>query len=214
MRVIVDTDAVQVHLLEATRGSYAYLIDGGGRTVLCDTGFPGRAQALLSELEDAVRRLSDIVITHYDVDHVGSLKALEERIPARIWLPADDAPYILRERPRPGLKRLIAAVTKAPPPAHWAPLRDGDHIGLLTAVRSPGHTPGHLAYRGPGFLLVGDALVTHHGRAGPSPAVLAWNPELMRETATRLLSGYSGWILPAHGEPVQVGGTAEAAAKP
>ncbi len=209
MRAIVDTDAVKVHLLDATRGSYAYLIEGDGRTVLCDTGFPGRAEALLAELQEVARRLSDIVITHYDVDHVGSLKALEERVPARIWLPVDDAPYILRERPRPGLKRLIAAVSKAPPPAHWAPVGDGDRIGLLTAERSPGHTPGHLVYRGPGFLLAGDALVTRNGGAGPSPAVLAWNPDLMRETAARLLSGYRGWILPAHGEPVRLDGHAE-----
>ena len=206
MREIVDRGEVRVSLLDSTRGSYAYLVEDATHAILVDAGFTGKGPAILAELQEAGKALTDIVITHYDVDHVGSLKALADAADVRIRLPADDAPYILGQKPRPGIKRLIGAVVRVPPPVLWTPIRDGDRIGPLTAVASPGHTPGHLAYRGSGFLLVGDAITTHRGAAGPSPAILAWNANLMRASAAGLLSGFRGWILPAHGEPLDVQG--------
>ncbi|MGC8487172.1 MAG: MBL fold metallo-hydrolase [Clostridia bacterium] len=206
MREIVERAEIRVSLLDSTRGSYAYLVEDATHAILVDTGFTGKGPAILAELHDAGKTLTDIVITHYDVDHVGSLKALEDAVDVRIHLPADDAPYILGQKPRPGIKRLIGAVVRVPAPTRWTPIRDGDQVGALTAVASPGHTPGHLAYRGPGFLLVGDAITTRGSAAGPSPAMLAWNANLMRTSAAGLLSGFRGWILPAHGEPLDVQG--------
>jgi glyoxylase-like metal-dependent hydrolase (beta-lactamase superfamily II) len=206
LREIVDRGEVRVSLLDSTRGSYAYLVEDASHAILVDAGFTGKGPAILAELKGAGKTLTDIVITHYDVDHVGSLKALEDAGDVRIRLPADDAPYILGEKPRPGIKRLIGAVVRAAPPARWTPIRGGERVGPLTAVASAGHTPGHLAYQGPGFLLVGDAITTRGGGAGPSPAMLAWNAKLMRTTAAGLLSGFRGWILPAHGEPLDVQG--------
>lgn len=205
LRQITEQEGVRVSLLESTRGSYAYFVEAGAQGILVDTGFKGKGPGILGELHGAPVRLTDVVITHYDVDHVGSLRAMEAAGGVRIWLPIEDVAYILGQKPRPGLKRLMAALVKVDPPQRWEPIRHGDQVGPLVAVSSPGHTPGHMAYRGPGFLLVGDAVVTRGQTPGPSPAVLAWNAALMRRSAENLLTGFRGWILPAHGEPLEIG---------
>jgi len=205
VREIVGGSDVKVFCLDSTRGSYAYVVVGA-RTVLVDTCFPGRGPAMWAELQAEHFTPTDIVVTHYDVDHIGSLAWLASQGEPAVWLPDRDVPYILRERPRPGLKRVIGALVKAAAPTQYTAIHDGDQVGDLVAVASPGHTPGHLAYRGPGFMLVGDALSTKNGRVVPTPKLLAWNSAVARDTATRLMSGWQGWILPAHGEPVNITG--------
>ncbi|WP_169101315.1 hypothetical protein [Sulfobacillus harzensis] len=71
-------------------------------------------------------------------------------------------------------------------------------------MASPGHTPGHLAYQGPGFLLVGDAMTTRNGQIHALPRILAWDAAKAQDTAADIQSHWHGWLLPAHGEPLFV----------
>jgi glyoxylase-like metal-dependent hydrolase (beta-lactamase superfamily II) len=199
--------------LRSTRGAYAYVVaaretdadDGSSPPtgpVLIDTGLPGRAKAILAELrQHDVPTLSDIVVSHGDVDHIGNLAALVEATGARAWLPKGDRPYIMEGRPRPGVKRLIGAIVHVRPPAAAADLIGGDRVGPLVVIATPGHSPGHLAFAGPGFLAVGDALASVRGKIVPSHGLLAWDSAEAAASATRILAGYRGWILPAHQEP-------------
>jgi glyoxylase-like metal-dependent hydrolase (beta-lactamase superfamily II) len=193
--------AVGVRPLAATSGSWAYLVLGPP-TVLIDTGFPGRGPAILDECDRLGARPSHIVVTHYDVDHVGNLAWLEEATGADVWLPRDDAPYVLGERVRPGVKRWIAAVVRCPPPKRWRLVADGDRVAGLVALATPGHTPGHWTYAGAGFLAVGDAVVRRRGAPRAAGGWLDWDRRLAAETARRLLADPKPrWLLPAHGEP-------------
>jgi glyoxylase-like metal-dependent hydrolase (beta-lactamase superfamily II) len=193
--------AIGVHPLAATRGSRAYLVLGPP-AVLIDTGFPGRGPAILAECEGLGALPAHILVTHYDVDHVGNVAWLEEATGATVWLPRDDAPYVLGERPRPGVKRWIAGLVRCPPPRHWRPVADGDRVEGLQALATPGHTPGHLAYWGPGFIAVGDAVVRRGGAPRAAGGWLDWNRTLAAETARRLLAEPERrWVLPAHGDP-------------
>ncbi|MCY0877668.1 MAG: MBL fold metallo-hydrolase [Firmicutes bacterium] len=192
-----------VWILESTRGSYAYWMASADGNILIDTSLPGRASAIQRELETHQATVAHILITHYDVDHIGNLAALAQWSQAQVWLPAGDVPYIVGERPRPGVKRYIARVMKAEVPRSYAMLHAGDAVGPLTAIASPGHTPGHLAFRGPGMLFVGDALAVRRGRPLPPARWLNWRHGLARQSADALLSGFvEGWLLPAHGEPL------------
>ncbi len=205
-----------VHKLASTRGAYAYLVEGrdpdGGPgsprlSVLIDTGFPGRAARILVELESlGVKHLDHIVVTHGDVDHTGNLERMMRETGARAWIPAGERPYIMGVKPRPGIKRLVGALVRVAVPDSVDDLSDGDRVGPLEALATPGHTPGHLAFRGLGFLAVGDALTVRNGRMVPSSGLMAWNAQLARESAEHLLAGFYGWILPAHGEPARYDG--------
>ena len=191
-----------VHLLRSTRGSYAYVVEGL-EPVLVDTSLPGRAQAMLQELQAWGGSIRHILVTHYDVDHIGNLAPLAAALEASVWLPAQDVPCILGEKPRPGIKRLIGAMIRPPVPVRFRPVTSGMQIGPLQAVASPGHTPGHMAYQGGQCLLVGDALRTREGRVVASPAILSWDRGVEAESRRQLLHGFDGWIFPAHGEPLR-----------
>jgi glyoxylase-like metal-dependent hydrolase (beta-lactamase superfamily II) len=75
-------------------------------------------------------------------------------------------------------------------------LNDGDRVGSLQAIFSPGHTPGHLAYLDvrDGSLIAGDAFTTQTGviAAGvfklyfPFPALFSWNRAYAAESARKL----------------------------
>jgi len=197
--------------LESTRGAYAYLVrgtpdsgDGAAMdSVLIDTGLPGRARRILDEIARLGGGvLGQIVVTHGDIDHIGNLAALAAATGASVFVPAGDRGYIMEGRARPGLKRLVGAIVRTRPPLSAQDLRGGDRVGPLVAVDSPGHTPGHMAYAGPGFVAVGDALTIRDGRIRPSSGLMAWDSAMARASADKLLAGYRGWVLPAHQEPV------------
>jgi len=192
--------------LESTRGAYAYLVEGTGpgqAAVLVDTGLPGRAGRILAEIDRRhASRPADIVVTHGDVDHVGNLAELAVMTGARVWVPAADRAYVVDGAPRPGVKRLVGALVRTRAPQGADTLVDGTRVGTLTAVATPGHTPGHMAFCGDGFVLVGDALTIARGRIRPSRGLMAWDSALAARSAHGLLTGFRGWVLASHAEPV------------
>lgn len=191
-----------VYRLRSTRGSYAYVVEGP-ESVLVDTSLPGRAQAIMDELGALGGSIRHIVVTHYDVDHIGNVVPLAEALGAMVWLPVDDVPYIVGAKPRPGVKRVIAAVSRPAIPVHFQTVASGGRVGPLEAMASPGHTPGHLAFRTEYGLFAGDALTTRNGRVTALPALLAWDRQVEGQSRRQLLQGFDGWIFPAHGDPLR-----------
>lgn len=193
-------DGLAVEKVACTQGSYVYYVPGD-HPVLIDAGLPGRGAAILDECRSFGRPPSHLVITHYDIDHIGSAAWLQEATGATVWVPADDAPYIAGERPRPGLKRLIAALMHPVPPKTPRLMHDGEVVANLTAVATPGHTPGHLAFSGAGFVAVGDALTVRAGRPVALGSLLTWRRDLAATSMAAIMAGGARWILPAHAEP-------------
>jgi len=65
----------EVYALDSTKGNYSYLIRGE-ETILVDTGRPGQGKGILNDLSILGIKPEDIrhiLITHHDVDYVGSL---------------------------------------------------------------------------------------------------------------------------------------------
>src|SRR6478735_7270340 len=90
-----------LHRLDSARAGNAYLIETEDRSVLVDTGLASGARSVMAELAAArIPRLTDIVVTHYDPDHVGAAAAVQRATGARVWLGAADA-RILRGEEQP-----------------------------------------------------------------------------------------------------------------
>lgn len=74
-------------------------------------------------------QLTDILVTHHDVDHTAAIPALKDAFGATVTAPASEAGKI---------------------PNVDQKLRDGDQISLgpftIKAIETPGHTLGHLCY--------------------------------------------------------------------
>ncbi|TAG02992.1 MAG: hydroxyacylglutathione hydrolase [Betaproteobacteria bacterium] len=108
---------------------------------------PGDAAPVEATLLRENLTLNAILITHHHADHTGGIAALTQHRNIPVYGPATEA---------------IAGVTHA--------LVEGDEVSLdsvrakpgevckLRVMEIPGHTRGHIAYVGDGFVLCGDTL--------------------------------------------------------
>ena len=161
------------------------ILDPSGAT-LVDTGLPGQEEEILKQVAEAgvpSDGLKRILITHHDIDHVGSLHALKEKTGATVLVPAEEVPYVDgRKQPQkmPPPERLAqmpefkAILDQKQPTPVDEPLADGQRLDFAGGVRvigTPGHTIGHasLYLERTKTLITGDALTAENGQlSGPS----------------------------------------------
>ena len=132
-------------------GANAYLVDDGEVT-LVDAGVPFPRRSLSGELHSLGYSLDDIdrvLVTHYDIDHVGGLArididvpvyigALDRRLVRRAWSP----PW----RHHKGVFHRVVRRWYSLSDHDLRPVEDGDTIGGFRALHTPGHNPGHTVY--------------------------------------------------------------------
>ncbi|PYE49374.1 MBL fold metallo-hydrolase [Deinococcus yavapaiensis] len=163
----------------------ALLLDDREGATLVDTGVPGMEGVIEEALSALSLSLSDVrrvVVTHHDLDHIGSLPSVLSRTNADVLALEAEVPYVQGDLPsqkQPSPERLAAmppamkAVFENPPRARVTRvLHDGDVLnvaGGVDVVATPGHTFGHLSLfvRKSGVLIAGDALTSANGELHP-----------------------------------------------
>lgn len=199
-------------------GVNAYLVDDGEVT-LVDTGTPWDGDRLGDRLADAGYATADVdrvLITHYDLDNVGTLASLD--IDAPVHAADPDAAY-LDGSARPPLtphKSLLQRVGGVVTPTPDLPVRrvsDGEELGGFTAYRTPGHTRGHTAYVHWefGVVFVGDMVKEADGALTPTRWFAAdsvtENAASIDRLAAALAPEDPDAVAVGHGAPVREGGT-------
>lgn len=197
------------------RASNAYLVADGELTLI-DAGTPWdapRIRALLAEGGFAPADVDRVLLTHFDLDHVGALADLALDAPVHVADP--DAAFLAGERTPPanngkGALQRAADFLLSRPENRLRRVEDGDRIGEFVAYRTPGHTPGHVAYHHEpyGVLFAGDAVRSAAGRLVAPPAVIAYdaaeNAASVRSLADRLPDVDA--VAPGHGDPIRANG--------
>ena len=201
-----------VYAIQAV-GSMAYLL-GGVDLSLIDTGGPGSASRILRyirRLERDPRELTRILLTHVDLDHVGTLAALVRATGARVHAHPEALRRVFAGNIPTGQRGWRSTVTRlrrvffpVGPVAEGEPLADGLELpvlGGLEAIFTAGHSPDHVAYflRRSRLLWAGDLLRVSRGHleAVPGPT-----PRQRQQTvaALRRLAGLDPLVvLPGHG---------------
>ncbi|CAN5906704.1 MBL fold metallo-hydrolase [soil metagenome] len=188
-----------------------------GLTVV-DTNMGGNAPAIVSAAASLGLPITRIVLTHSHIDHVGSLDALHALVPeAEVLISRREARFLNGERTlepaeqKPGAKLRGGYTTCETVPTRL--LHDGDAVGSLQVVASPGHTPGHVALFDPrdGTLLAGDAFQTQAGVAVagqvrplfPLPALATYHAPTAVESARRLLELKPTRLAVGHGKVLE-----------
>ena len=141
----------------------AFVVQTGGQTVLIDTGagtlMSPTAGCLLSNLAAAGIAPGDIdtvLLTHMHIDHVGGLvDAADQPVfpNAALLVPQDEAAFWLDEAKAAAAPEAmqpyfaLARRTTAPYSSRLRAFAEPDPVPGITAVKLPGHTPGHTGYR-------------------------------------------------------------------
>jgi len=182
---------------------------------LVETGVAGSAPGIRKAAQSLGAPIRRILLTHAHIDHLGSLDALALAYPRMEFAVGHRESRLLRKDVSLDAgemgKRLIGFPgVKAQPTLL---LKDGDCIGSLQAIFSPGHTPGHFSFLDvrDGSLIAGDAFTTQTGvlAAGtfkllfPFPALFSWNREVAAESARKLRSLKPERLAVGHGKTVE-----------
>jgi glyoxylase-like metal-dependent hydrolase (beta-lactamase superfamily II) len=197
------------------------LVDSDGLTVI-DTGLPRSSHKILdyvSSLGKSAQDVKRIIITHSDLDHVGSLAALHKLTGARTYASQVEAGAIANGKPSRQIKpvgfsmrrlmfTLLGPFMKAKPFQVDELLADGQVLpilGGLLVVDTAGHTPGHLSFFAPGsgVLFCGDSMVTDEKGIHGSRPGLTWDDAKAREAERKQAALGAQVVCPGHGPVVK-----------
>jgi glyoxylase-like metal-dependent hydrolase (beta-lactamase superfamily II) len=221
-----------LYSLGDTSGGYVrgFLIDDGKELTLVDTLLDKAGTLVLNELKAIGKKPQDIkriILTHAHQSHLGGLNALKAATGARVYSHLWEADIIegrkkvevpptttlIPQRPFQIYALQVAFVLRLrmPPPCHVDEnLKDGDHVGPLTVMQAPGHTPGSLAFYWPEkkALISGDIVSTWPELALGWPQITLDNKQ-NRESVGKLCDQVQAEVLcVGHGEPVVSGAAA------
>jgi len=181
---------------------------------LVDTGYPG----FLPRIEREIARhgynaadLTHIIVTHYDIDHIGALHDFKARYPG-IRIVASE-----READAIGGRRKAERLVQAENMQEHLPeeqrefglwfirqlqglkhvpvdetVRDGDSLfgGRCRVIATPGHTPGHISLHIPELdsVIAGDAAVNENGRLAVANPQFCLDPVRAEKSLDKLRS--------------------------
>ena len=208
-----------VHLIPDIIANPYLIVEPEGLT-LVDTGIPGSEKKILNYISDLGRSPHDlkrILITHSDLDHVGSLAALKQASGARTYASEIEAKAIAKGqasrqiKPANPLRRLLFFFLrfrfKAIPIQIDELLKDDQVLpilGGLRVVETVGHTPGHISLYAPALSLLfpGDSMVSDEKGLYGSRLANTWDEAKAGESVRKQAALGAKTVCPGHGPVV------------
>jgi len=199
---------VNAYVYESPPGSADEDGQDGGTVTLVDTGLRYNRRSLTAELRAAGYERSDvdrILLTHYDLDHVGGVGQFDRPV----YLGTCDVDLVRGSWDPPldhpkGLFHRLARKWFDLNGVDLRPVTDGDRIGGFTAHHTPGHNPGHFAsVHDAGVAFVGDLLWETNGELTPPFWGDSYDMHELRRSirAFARSAGEFEAICPGHGIP-------------
>jgi glyoxylase-like metal-dependent hydrolase (beta-lactamase superfamily II) len=204
-----------IHRVDGVRGANCYLVPGADGLYLVDTGMPNNALRVLrylKSLDRAAKDLRMILLTHSDIDHAGSAAELRRKTGAKIAIHEADAPVVSGQAEGKKVKGALGALFRVMSKLMRIEkfqadviLKDGEKVGPVTVIATPGHTQGSVCFlhEGSQTLLAGDALRTNRGGdVVTPPQVMNFDNSRTWESAERISTLSFEALLPGHGQPL------------
>ena len=202
----------------APLGASAYLVDDDDLT-LVDAGMPVNATSVGAEIGDAgygVGEIDRVLITHYDLDHLGGLARLAPKLDAPVYMGRRDLELARGKYDPPVLHhkglfhRAVRGLYRLPASLSYHPVVNGDRIGGFETFHTPGHNPGHVVYvhERLGGAFLGDLVWGENGGLTIPVWFDSYDMEEIRESVRRFAADTPPFEIAcvAHGDPVLEGG--------
>jgi glyoxylase-like metal-dependent hydrolase (beta-lactamase superfamily II) len=171
-------------------------------TILVDAGVPPMA---IKPYKDEI---DTIILTHCHFDHTARVKEIAYMCKAKVAIHKNDARGLVDDIQ--SLSMHFGA--RSPGIAPDIVLAEGDIIGELTVLHTPGHTPGSIClFSERDLVLISGDTVFSDGGFGRYDFPGGSRMELARSLNRLSLLDVEG-LYPGHGEPVEQGGSRHIAA--
>jgi glyoxylase-like metal-dependent hydrolase (beta-lactamase superfamily II) len=188
---------LEMNMMGNKQSIHPTLLHDSQHAVLVDVGMPGSLEEIKAAMGKAgvpFDHLDAVILTHQDIDHIGSIQEVLKAAgkPIDVYAHAEDQPYIEGDRvpikmtcewnaqmlsrvPEDMRKQVEAALPVPTSTKVTKVVSDGDVLPFLGGVQvvfTPGHTPGHISlyHQQTKTLIAGDATVSLNGELlGPKP---------------------------------------------
>jgi len=194
--------------------------------LLIDTGFPGQFQEISNVFEKEgipFNKLEAIILTHQDIDHIGSCASILKEISGEVEVLAheEEKEYINGEKTPIKLAQLREKLDYLPDNLKMfyeklkigfeasrvdvdKTLVDGQELpycGGITVVYTPGHTPGHIClyFQQWKLLIAGDILNVEDGILNKTKEDINFNNELNIKSIEKLMKYDIETVICYHG---------------
>ncbi|MGL4848476.1 MAG: MBL fold metallo-hydrolase [Clostridium sp.] len=191
--------------------------------ILVDCGMMNSYEMIKNGLKEKgmdINKLSKVIITHQDFDHMGGLYEIKEKHPnIKVIASKEEAKYIsgeeeflriqnvnkiidkVDEEKRKELEAYKARLSTVKNVKVDVTVKDGDIIGGIEIIETPGHMPGHISVlvKEKKTLITGDALVVVNGELIPSNPQYTLDMEKAKESIKRLLNYDIDTLICYHG---------------
>ncbi|MEH7012168.1 MBL fold metallo-hydrolase [Neobacillus niacini] len=217
MRMLKKGFLFQVTFMANVFPVNCYLVEEEESLTLIDAALPYSMKGILTAAETIGKPITKIILTHAHEDHVGALDKIKEAL--------SDVPVYISVRDN----RIMHGDTSLDEHEHQTPikggvpkklktranvlLKEGDLVGSLAAIETPGHTPGSMSFMDTRTkaLIAGDAYQTRGGiavagdimRWFPFPAFGTWSKETSLASAKKLVSYEPKLLAVGHGEMLE-----------
>lgn len=204
-----------IHLIEGKASNFYLVVDADGLTLI-DAGMPNEEDKvfeLVERLGYHPQHLLRILITHADIDHVGSLAAVQSATGAVVYAGPETAQLLTTGKSPKHLPFLIQWIATAfikykPVSKNCIEIiQDGDTLpvmGGLTALSTPGHTNDHFSFYSAkeGVLFAGDAIHTRDGTLKRTEKRITADEEEANQSAINLAQLAPATFACGHGKPI------------
>ncbi|MGL5414917.1 MAG: MBL fold metallo-hydrolase [Clostridium sp.] len=191
------------------------VVEDGNEMVLVDCGLPNSFELIKEKMAEKnldINKLTKVIITHQDQDHMGSLKEIKDNVKGvQILASEEESKYISGKEEFLRIQNInkvinnVDAETKKTMEAFKARVssvktvevdrivKDGDILdiaGGIEIVETPGHLPGHISVliKKEKALVTGDALVVENGVLLASNPQYTLDMEMAKKSIKKLLN--------------------------
>ena len=181
-------------------GSNIYLLQPAAEAMLIDAGTGYNTWEILKQIGEKVplKEIKSIVLTHMHFDHIGGAETFAKATGASVFISEKDREFVKKKDKR---SAAFESSYSDMPDIEMSALREGNEIGPLRVIETPGHTSGSICLYEPEekLLFTGDTVFADGFGRYDLPT---GNREALRSSIKKLASLEVRIIYPGHGDTI------------